>query len=218
MKKIKHLFLAVISLAVIFTSCNFTAVPNDGSLAKERLKFGYKDPADNPFDGSQTTAKFWKGYAPFVGIQCWGKGEGESWGSIPDVDMDAGTLTSSDSTGGTYMPVFGAYGEGGAGIDGEYDVSTIMSFECDVWSEGSTGKELEISVYHATANEKRINLTEEPQHVTINLTPQNTTHVLFLLGWSNTPTGDIIHMENIAFYDAEGIQVTKIPFVLAEEE
>ncbi len=217
MKKIAKLFSVLFSLSLFLSSCAFVATPNDGSLAKERRNKGPIN-AKNPFDGSETTAKFWKGYAPFIGIQCWGKGEGESWGSIPDVDMDAGILTSSDESGFTYMPVFGAYGDGGAAIDGDYDVASIVKFECDTWSEGSTGKELTFSIYHATANEKKYTLTEESQHVSINLTPQDTTHVLFLLSWSNDPKGDSIHIENIAFYDAEGNQVKHIPFTPAEEE
>ncbi|MBB5219730.1 hypothetical protein HNP77_002112 [Treponema rectale] len=216
MKKICKLMLLLVS--VLFLACNPDGAFNDGSSAKARRNKGYRQPENDPFGGEETTAKFWKGYAPFSGIQCWGMGENESWGRNPEIDLDAGTFRSSGDEGGSYMPVFGAYGIGGTGIDGEYDVSSVSSFECDVWSEGSSGKELEISVYHSPLNQKNVILSETPQHVEINLTIQNTTHILFLLGWSNTPSGDIIHIENVAFYDDEGKQVTYIPFKLNESE
>lgn len=196
------------------------AQANDGSEGKERLSQGYsKSEEKNPFGGDTSSSqKFWKGYAPFVGVQFWGMGEGETWGGLPSIDFDSGTLKNTSNTKNkTCMPVFGAYGEGGASIDGEYDVSSIKRFEFDAWGEGADEMELEVSVYHADANTEKSAITPERQHFTMDLTPQDTTHILFLLGWSGDPEDYLLHIENIAFYDGEGNQVTHIPFVIPEE-
>lgn len=207
MKKTLLTLAAVLVAGTMLASCDFSAIPNDGSLAKDRRNQGYVEPTQ------ETTAKFWSGYAPFCGIQVWGPTEG--WGKNPEIDLDEGTFGLREI--GLYMPVFGAYGENGAGVPGEYDLSQIKAFECDVWTEKEGIKEMYISVFHSKDNEKHFIPKTEPEHIRYEIKPQQQGTILFLFGMETNSTDNVIHVENVAFLDADGNQITHIPFNFAEE-
>ena len=201
--------MAVGIVSILLSSCNFHAVPNDGSLAVERRNQGYIAPS------TDTSAKFWLGHAPFCGIQVWTTDEwGYVWGEIPEINLDEGTFASPNI--GVYMPVFGLYDEKGAGLNGDYDLSEIASFECDVWIDEPTTEESEISVYHAPANTKKFVPKTEREHIVMELVPQNKGHILFLFSWNTKTENNVFHVENVAFYDKNGNQVTNIPYTLTD--
>lgn len=207
MKLIKKISFVLISLSVsFFASCNFSAFPNDGTKAEDRRNKGHVEP------DRSTTQKFWKGWAPFIGVQVWGPTEG--WGKEPVINLDEGTFGLPEA--GLYMPVFGGYDDKGNAIEGgEYDLSKISSFGCDVWAEKEGDvTEMYFSVYHATANEYRFVPKTEPEHISIELTPQQKGTILFLIGMQSGSGENVVHVENVAFYDDEGNQVKSIPFTI----
>lgn len=222
MKKTRAFFSALILITGFLSSCNFTAIPNDGSNADNRLSQGYSEPAkdnggsggnEESFQGGNTNDKFWKDWAPFAGIQVWGLAPNEGWGKVPVIDLETGTFSCSET--GVYMPLFGAYDSSGAGINGTYDLSKIKKFECDIWTEKANIKEMTIYVYNKV--EKKFVPKTTSEHIEIEVTPEQAGNILFRLSWETTTTNNVLHMENIAFYDENGNQVKDISFTLEQE-
>lgn len=120
MKKTRAFFSALILITGFLSSCNFTAIPNDGSNADNRLSQGYSEPAkDNGGSGGNGMPGLYKvgqGYelAPW---DCW-----DHDGTVAELSAGADggiRLTAiTRNCGGTYFGVNLAAGtESGANAD-----------------------------------------------------------------------------------------------------
>lgn len=222
MKIVKKLMTgALIALsALAFVACSMEAESNDGSKAATRLEQGYKEPPkqgtggniDNP-DGGATSQKFWAGYAPFVGIQVWGPSEG--WGQAPLIDLDAGTITAEAASPAVMFPVFGGYDETGAAVIGSYDCSKIKKIEFDV-KASKAGGTMTFASYISGGEVKHadgVALSTEFERKSYTISSgSDDVEILFYFNLSIPSKGYTVTVNNIAFYDADGKQVTDIPF------
>lgn len=204
--------------AFAFIACSVEASVNDGATAEVRLSKGYKeapkDPVTGDFDGGQTTDKFWKGYKPFIGIQVWGPSEG--WGQAPVIDMTAGTITALDDPNAPkcMFPVFGGFDEKGASIIGTYDCSKVRKIEFDIKASRAGGTATFASY---VSGEEKKHATDEAistEFVKKSYTVTGTKDVdkLFFFNIAIPATGYVVTINNVAFYDADGNQLTEIPF------
>lgn len=206
--------LAVTALA--FFSCTMDAESNNGSHAGERLEQGYKPeaPQNGGGNGGSASQLFWKGYAPFIGIQVWGAAPNEGWGQEPIIDMDAGTITAGKATPAVMFPVFGGYNDSGSEIIGSYDCSKVRKIAFDI-KANKTGGTMTFASYVSGGEIKHTEGEAIPtEFVTksYNVTGSDDAEILFYFNIGSNGKGYTVTVNNVAFYDAEGKQITDIPF------
>ena len=232
MKVVKKIVAATVlaMAAMAFFSCTMDAESNDGSKAADRLEQGYNPEAPQTgggsgggnggggsssggdFEGGSTSQKFWKGFAPFIGIQVWGPSEG--WGQEPAIDMDEGTIKAEAASPGVMFPVFGGYNDTGSAIIGSYDCSKVRKIEFDIKADRANGKMTFASYLSGgeikhTADEA---IPTEFVKKSYAVTGSDDVEILFYFNIALPGKGYTVTVNNLAFYDAEGNQITKIPF------
>ncbi len=229
MKKI--MTAAVLAMAAMaFFSCTMDAESNDGSHAGERLEQGYKpqtpqngggsgggnggggSSSGGDFSGGSTSEKFWKGWAPFIGIQVWGPSEG--WGQAPAIDMDAGTIKAEAATPGVMFPVFGGYNDTGSAIIGSYDCSKVRKIEFEVKANRGGGT-MTFASYLSGGEIKHTADEAIPTDFvkkSYAVTGADDVEILFYFNIGLPGKGYTVTVNNVAFYDADGKQITNIPF------
>lgn len=209
--------ILMVSCCVFFMAgCQNNAVADDGTDIRDYSKIdtGSDDSGSGGGAGGETSQKFWKEYAPFVGIQVWTKGaDGSVWGQEPVINMDEGTISAISASPAVMFPVFGAFDEAGEKKIGTYDCSKIRKIEFEI-KANVAGSDMTFASYVSGSEVKQTKekLTTEFVKKSYDVQGSSSADILFYFNLDVPNASYVVTVNNVAFYDGAGNQITDIQF------